>query len=70
LGSINHTILSIYALKKEKIPIKGIIFNGIKDIYSKDFILEYSDLEELGHIPQYDVIEKTTIIEAGNYVRL
>jgi len=68
LGSINHTILSIYALKKEEIPIKGIIFNGVKDIYSKDFILEYSYLECLGHIPQYETIQKRTITEAGNYI--
>ena len=39
LGSINHTLLSILALKNYDIPIKGIIFNGIKDIYSKEFIL-------------------------------
>ncbi|HZY38577.1 MAG TPA: dethiobiotin synthase [Mucilaginibacter sp.] len=70
LGSINHTLLSAYALKKEEIIVKGIIFNGIKDIYSKDFILEYSGLEELGHIPQYHIIDKNTVIEAGNYVSL
>jgi len=68
LGSINHTILSVYALKNEGIPVRGIIFNGIKDIYSKDFIMQYSGLELLGHIPQYAVIDKNTIIEAGNMV--
>src|ERR1700733_4624124 len=26
LGSINHTLLSAYALKKENIPVRGIIF--------------------------------------------
>jgi len=70
LGSINHTILSVYALKKEDIFIKGIIFNGVKDIYSKDFILQYSGLESLGHIPQYSSIDKNAIIEAGNFVNL
>ena len=33
LGSINHTVLSVYALKQHHIPVKGIIFNGVKDIY-------------------------------------
>ncbi len=70
LGSINHTILSVYALKKEGIPIKGIIFNGIKDIYSKDFIMEYSGLDLLGHVPQYNLIDKNTIIEAGSFVSI
>ena len=68
LGSINHTLLSVYALQHENIPVKGIIFNGPKDIYSKDFILEYSGLELLGHIPEYNVIDKKAIIEAGGYI--
>lgn len=70
LGSINHTLLSIYALKNYGIPIKGIIFNGMKDIYTKQFILENSGLEELGHIPHYNVIDKKAVIDAGNYISL
>jgi dethiobiotin synthetase len=68
LGSINHTLLSAYALKQYKIPVKGIIFNGPKDIYSKEFILKYSGLKLLGHVPEYDLIDKKTIIDAGNYI--
>ena len=70
LGSINHTLLSIYALKNYKIPIKGIIFNGLKDINTKEFILENSGLLELGHIPQYNMIDKKAVIDAGNYISL
>jgi dethiobiotin synthetase len=70
LGSINHTLLSIQALKQYEIPIKGIIFNGIKDIYSKEFILNYAEIELLGHIPQYENIDKEAIIDAGNYIDL
>ena len=40
LGSINHTLLSIYALKNYGIPIRGVIFNGSEDISSKSFILK------------------------------
>jgi len=68
LGSINHTLLSAYALKKENIPVRGIIFNGVKDIYSKDFILENTGLELLGHIPEYDTMDKKAIIDAGFYI--
>jgi dethiobiotin synthetase len=70
LGSINHTLLSIYALKNYGIPIRGIIFNGKKDIYSKDFVLENSGLKLLGHIPEYNVIDKRAVIDAGNYIDL
>jgi dethiobiotin synthetase len=68
LGSINHTLLSVYGLKKENIPVKGIIFNGAKDIYSKDFILDYTGIKLLGHIPQYEILDKNAIIDAGNYI--
>ncbi|MDB5091180.1 MAG: dethiobiotin synthase [Mucilaginibacter sp.] len=70
LGSINHTLLSIDALKNHNIPIKGIVFNGLKDIYSKEFILDYSGVELLGHVPEYAIINKKNIIDAGNYVEL
>lgn len=68
LGSINHTLLSIDALKNRGIPIKGIIFNGLKDIYSKEFILNYSGVELLGHVPEYTVLNKKAIIDAGTYI--
>jgi dethiobiotin synthetase len=70
LGSINHTLLSIYALKQYGIPIKGIIFNGVKDIYSKEYILKYTGIPLLGHIPKYDNIDKSDIIDAGSYISL
>ena len=70
LGSINHTLLSIHALKKYGIPIMGIIFNGDKDIYSKSYILEYSEINDLGQIPEYKTIDKKTIKEAGKFITL
>lgn len=68
LGSINHTLLSINLLRQYEIPIKGIIFNGEKDDYTEDFILGYSGINELGHIPEYPVLDKKTIIDAGGYL--
>ncbi len=70
LGSINHTLLSIYALQQNSIPIKGIIFNGANDMSSKEYVLEYSGLKLLGQIPEYDAIDKKTITDAGDYIEL
>jgi len=70
LGSINHTLLSVYSLNQYGIPVKGIIFNGVKDAYSTDFILEYSGAESLGHLPEINVIDKKSIIDAGNHINL
>ena len=42
LGSINHTILSIEALKHRKIPIAGIVINGEPNPATESFIENYS----------------------------
>lgn len=70
LGSINHTILSAYALKEYGILVKGILFNGPDDIYSREFILEHTGLKLLGQIPQYDELNQKTILDAGSYIDL
>ncbi len=38
LGSINHTLLSIEALKNRNLPINRVVFNGIKEAYSENII--------------------------------
>jgi len=70
LGSINHTLLSLHALKKYNIPVMGIVFNGPKDIYSKTYILNYSGFPELGQIPMYDNLGKKSVIEATALINL
>ena len=70
LGSINHTLLSASVLKQYQIPLKGIIFNGIKDQSSMDYILNYTQAKILGHIPEYGIIDSEMVIDAGNYITL
>lgn len=70
LGSINHTLLSISALKQYNIPVKGIIFNGDEDVYAKDYILEYADIKYLGHVPLSNNINKEMIIKATKNIDL
>jgi dethiobiotin synthetase len=62
LGSINHTLLSIEALKSRSIPIRGIIFNGDKNEETENYILSDSDLPCLGRIKQHEVINKEVIL--------
>ncbi len=44
LGSINHTLLTVEALRNRKIEITGIIFNGISNTESERIILLHSRL--------------------------
>jgi dethiobiotin synthetase len=70
LGSINHTLLSVMALKQYQIPIKGIIFNGDRDSYSEDYILQYSGIKSLGYVPSFESVNNSTIIKAGEYITI
>lgn len=65
LGSINHTLLSIEALQKRNIPVKGIIFNGEQNDDTEQYILNYSKLNNLGHIPDMRPITPVAIKQVG-----
>ncbi len=70
LGSINHTLLSIEALKQRGIPLKGIIFNGDENTSTEDYITTYTQVAHLGRIPKLDAVNKETIANAGRYISL
>lgn len=61
LGSINHTLMSVFALKQQQIPIKGIVFNGDVVQSSVDFILEYTELPLLFSIPRMEDLNKENV---------
>jgi len=70
LGSINHTLLSLMALKHYQIPVKGVIFNGIEDEYAKKYILAYSGITEIGSVPEVNKIDKAAIIGLSQHINL
>lgn len=40
LGSINHTLLSIEALRQRQIPILSVVFNNVKNITAPEILLD------------------------------
>jgi dethiobiotin synthetase len=68
LGSINHTMLTIHVLKQNNIEIKGIIFNGQKNMDSENFILLNSKLRYLGNIDEAPV-NKEMILSHANKLK-
>lgn len=57
LGSINHTLLTIEALKSRNISIAGIIFSGDENQATEHIVLSKSSLPMLGRIenePYFD----------------
>jgi dethiobiotin synthetase len=70
LGSINHTLLSIEALKNRNIPIKGILFNGDENKDTENIILSKSGLNNLGRIPTLKTVDKTSIKEIAEQLKV
>ena len=52
LGSINHTLLTVEALRTRGIQMAGIVFNGKPNDHSRGVILEQTGLDCLLDLPQ------------------
>lgn len=61
LGSINHTLLTVDYLKRNQIPVKGIIFNGEPNIESETIIEKHSGFKVLLRLPKLSMINKEII---------
>ncbi len=61
LGSINHSILTIEALHRRGIKIKGVVFNGPPNPESERIILNYGSLTCLLHMTRENVIDKSVV---------
>lgn len=58
LGSINHTLLSIEALKHRGIDVLGIIFNGENYFDNQEIIQHFTQVNVLGQIDRAVIIDK------------
>ncbi|MCG8320586.1 MAG: dethiobiotin synthase [Cytophagales bacterium] len=66
LGSINHTLLSVEALQKRNLKVKGIIFNGEENKESESIILKRSGYNCLLNIAREDKVNPNMV---GRYAR-
>ena len=69
LGSINHTLLSIEALDKRGISIKGILFNGNENQDTESIILERSGIPFLGRISQTTEVNQEFIASESRKIQ-
>lgn len=66
LGTINHTLLSIEAMKKRGIPIHGIAFIGEDNPDNIKTIKDFAKVRILGRLPKLDTLNSTTLLDAFN----
>ena len=70
LGSINHSLLSVEALRNRNIPILGLVFSGVKNKPSEDYILQYTKLPFLFSIPLFDEVNAEVIEQFATRIPL
>jgi dethiobiotin synthetase len=61
LGSINHTMLTFDVLNKNRLEIKGIVFNGPENPASESFILSNTGLIKLLSVKEEVLFDKEKV---------
>ena len=64
LGTINHTLLSIEALRRRGIPLLGVAFIGDENADSERTIVEMGGARRLGRLPIVDPLDSETLRSA------
>lgn len=70
LGCINHTLLSIMALKQRKIPLEYLIVNGSFPVDTERIIVNYTEQKtKLIRFPDLSAITKETVETQANNLK-
>lgn len=70
LGSINHTLLTVEALKNRNIPIEGIVFNGTEIADSQGYILDKTGCRMIGHIKEEKEFSDEVVMKYAEDLRI
>ncbi len=64
LGTINHSLLSVEAIRRRDIPLLGIAFIGDENKESEGIIIEHSAARRLGRLPFLDPLTRESLAAA------
>jgi dethiobiotin synthase len=63
LGTINHTLLSIEALRRRGLPLAGVVMNGPETPHNRAAIERYGDVDVIAEIPWLPSVTRATLRE-------
>jgi len=64
LGTINHSLLSIEALRTRAVPIRGIAFVGDANADNERTICDFGAVKRLGRLPMLDAPDRMSLRDA------
>jgi dethiobiotin synthetase len=62
LGTINHTLLSLEAIRRRGLPLAGVVINGPETPHNRAAIERYGQVEVIAEIPWLDVVNRSTLL--------
>jgi len=68
LGTLNHTFLSLEALRSREIPVLGVVMNGPKNESNKKAIEKYGNVEVIGEINTIETLNAKTLMSIFNTI--
>jgi dethiobiotin synthetase len=63
LGTINHTLLSLAALRRAELPILGVVLIGERNADNREAIEKYGQVRVIGEIPPLAAIHRKALCE-------
>jgi dethiobiotin synthetase len=63
LGTINHTLLTLSALRTAQINVRGVVLVGAENIENRRAIEHYGNICVIGHIPILERIHRTALLD-------
>jgi dethiobiotin synthase len=61
LGTINHTLLSLEALKARHVPVLGVVMNGEPNAANADAVRAFGGVSVLMEIPPLEPLDESTV---------
>lgn len=63
LGTINHTLLTLAALRKARLHICGVVMIGEEHLENRAAIEHYGEVDVIGHIPFLERIHRAALLD-------
>jgi dethiobiotin synthase len=63
LGTINHTLLTIAAIRDARLPLRGVVMIGEENIDNRRAIEKHGNVAVIGFIPWLEPIDRQTLVD-------
>jgi dethiobiotin synthetase len=62
LGTLNHTLLSLEAIRRRGLPLAGVVINGPETPHNRAAIERYGQVEVIAEIPWLDTVSRSALL--------